>query len=65
MARRLTELLVKTLEPPARGNAITYDDQVAGFGIRVTAAGAKAFTLTYRVARIERRHTIGAGRPGV
>jgi integrase len=45
---------------PAAGNAITYDDNVAGFGCRVTATGAKSFILNYRTkAGRERRLTIG------
>jgi integrase len=52
---------------PASGNRITYDrgkDAVRGFGVRVTAAGAKtagvkSFVLNYRVAGRERRYTIG------
>ena len=31
-----------------------------GFGVRVTAAGAKAFVLNYRAAGQERRLTIGS-----
>jgi integrase len=50
------------LKPPERGNRITYDDKVSGFGIRVTAAGAKAFILRYRVRKSgqQRTYTIGA-----
>ncbi|WP_198157580.1 hypothetical protein [Methylobacterium nodulans] len=43
MAARITETLVKSLPSPARGNRITYDTDLKGFGVRVTAAGAKAF----------------------
>ncbi len=60
MAERLTERLVKALPAPAGGNKITYDEIVAGFGLRVTAAGAKSFVLNYRINRRERRYTIGA-----
>ena len=47
---------------PARGNKVTYDDAVKGFGIRVTAAGARAFVLNYRrkADGRERRITIGS-----
>ena len=41
------------------GNRIVYDDGVKGFGIRVTAAGAKAFVLTYWSSGRQRRYTIG------
>ncbi|AWJ94826.1 integrase (plasmid) [Azospirillum baldaniorum] len=60
MAERITDKLVKALEPPETGNRITYDSEVKGFGVRVTAAGAKAFILNYRVAGRERRLTIGS-----
>jgi integrase len=55
----LTDAAVKKLPAPQRGNRVTYDE-VAGFGIRVTAAGARAFILNYRTkAGRERRITIG------
>jgi integrase len=60
MAEHLTEKLVKNLPAPAKGNKLTYDDEVKGFAIRVTAAGAKAFVVNYYVAGRERRYTIGA-----
>jgi integrase len=61
MAERLTDKLVRSLERPAKGNRITYDTDVAGFGARVTAAGAISFVLNYRrkADGRERRYTIG------
>lgn len=60
MAERITDRLVKELQPPAKGNRITYDTEVRGFGARITAAGAVSFILNYRNAEgRERRHTIG------
>jgi integrase len=59
MAQAITDKLVKDLAKPASGNSITYDEEVPGFGIRVTKAGAKSFVLNYRVAGRERRLTIG------
>jgi integrase len=59
MAQRLTETLLKNLSPPAKGNQITYDTDLKGFGVRVTANGAKAFVLNYRIGGQERRLTIG------
>jgi integrase len=66
MAERLTDKLVRTLEPPpatnGRGNnRITYDDSVPGFGARITSTGAVSFVLNYRrkADGIERRFTIG------
>jgi integrase len=58
---RLTEAAVKRLPAPAKGNRITYDPALPGFGVRVTAAGHRAFVLTYwnRAGR-QRRYTIGS-----
>ena len=59
MSQRLTDTIVKTLAAPARGNKVRYDAELRGFGLRVTAAGARAFVLNYRVGVRERRLTIG------
>ena len=50
----------KELESPENGNRITYDTEIKGFGIRVTAAGSKAFVFNYRFDGNEKRATIGA-----
>ena len=60
MAEKLTDTLVKGLEPPTSGNRITYDETVKGFGVRVTSAGARAFIVNYRAGGRERRITIGS-----
>jgi integrase len=59
---RLTDQTVRKLAPPEKGNVITYDSDVAGFGCRVTAAGARSFVLNYRrkADGTERRITIGS-----
>jgi integrase len=61
MASKITDGIVKALPLPERGAQITYDTDVKGFGIRVTAAGHRAFILNYRT-RLgrERRYTIGS-----
>src|SRR5262249_20684595 len=66
--RNLSEQTIKRLPVPATGNAITYFAGATiqgakaprGFGVRVTAAGARAFILHYRFRRREHRFTIGA-----
>ncbi|MGB6913651.1 MAG: tyrosine-type recombinase/integrase, partial [Pseudolabrys sp.] len=60
MAAKLTDAVVKALPAPTSGEKITYDEAMKGFGIRVTAAGARSFVLNYRT-RLgrERRYTIG------
>lgn len=59
MAEKITNDLVKELTIPAKGNRITYDTEIAGFGVRVTANAAKGFILNYRANGRERRITIG------
>src|SRR5690349_7577058 len=56
---RLTDKLVRTIAPPAKGAAITYHAEVPGFGIRVTAYNCRSYILNYSVAGRERRTTIG------
>lgn len=56
---RLTDKLVRSLTPPEKGNQISYDADLPGFGIRLTAAGSRSFILNYVVAGRERRMTIG------
>src|ERR1700676_1305782 len=60
---KFDDKVVRQLPSPATGNRIAYDhgkDAVRGFGVRVTAAGAKSFILNYTIAGRERRMTIGA-----
>jgi integrase len=59
MGLRITEKTIKSLKAPASGNRIYYDEQVGGFGVRVTAGGAISFILTYWTRGRQRRHTIG------
>jgi len=59
MDNLITEKLVKRLQPPGRGNRIIYDEQIRGFGARITKAGRVAFVLNYRVHGRERRITLG------
>jgi integrase len=57
---RLTDQVIRKLPSPPAGYALTWDAEIKGFGVRVTAAGAKSFVLQYRAAGIGRRHTIGS-----
>jgi integrase len=62
----ITEADARDLPAPDRGSWIFYDaadpkKRVAGFGLRITSAGARAFVLNYRTTgKTERRLTIGA-----
>jgi len=61
MPKHLTDSIVKQMEAPATGNRVEYDEKVKGFGVRITAAGSKAFILNYRTrGGRERRFTIGS-----
>jgi hypothetical protein len=63
----LTDKAIKDIAAPSKGSRIIYDTAanddaskvVKGFGLRITAAGAKAFVLNYRFEGVERRYTIG------
>jgi integrase len=65
---KLNEETVKRLPVPSRSNRITYFAGATiqgakaprGFGVRVTAAGARGFILNYRLRGREYRFTIGA-----
>lgn len=61
MKTKLTDAIVKQLPTPEKGNRITPDEAVPGFGVRVTAAGARSYILNYRVRGTgqQRRFTIG------
>ncbi len=67
MAERITDKLVRDMAAPEKGNRIVYDDAVQGFGVRITAKGARSFILNYRFSdpdvirrSSEYRYTIGS-----
>jgi integrase len=55
----LTDRSIRALPAPSAGAVITYDADVPGFGIRVTAKNVRSFVLNYVVHGRERRMTIG------
>jgi integrase len=65
---KLSEETVKRLPVPDKGNRVSYFAGATiqgakaprGFGVRVTASGARAFVLNYRLRGREHRYTIGA-----
>jgi integrase len=67
MRAKLSEDTIKKLPAPAKGNRVTYFAGAVlqgataprGFGVRVTAAGQRAFVLNYRLRGREYRYTIG------
>jgi integrase len=61
MTERLTDRMIAKLPLPGTGNRIHFDSEIGGFGVRITAAGARAFVLCYRNrAGRQRRYTIGS-----
>jgi integrase len=68
MRPKLSEETIKKLPAPAKGNKIHYFAGAVlqgataprGFGVRVTAAGQRAFILNYRSKGREHRYTIGS-----
>lgn len=57
--QRLSDQLVREATAPSSGNRIIYDAKLSGFGVRITANGARSFVLNYRFKGRERRITIG------
>src|SRR5258708_19027077 len=58
--RRLRDASVRRLPTPQQGKQITPDSEVLGFGVRVTASGARSYVLRYTTrAGRERVYTIG------
>lgn len=49
-AVRLTERVIDALCPLAGAQYVRWDTDLKGFGVRVSPAGAKTFTLKYRLA---------------
>ena len=54
---RLTDISIKALPPPAKGQVTYTDDTVPGFGVRVSQGGVKSFVVVY--GRSRRRATLG------
>lgn len=56
----LTDKLVRGIKPPTgKAQMRLIDDEITGFGIRVTKKGARTFFLNYTVDGRERRMSIG------
>ena len=43
---KLTDIAIRSLPAPASGQVIHLDDQLQGFGVRVSHGGSKTFVLT-------------------
>ena len=56
---KLTQKAILVLTAPGTGNRIQYDEEIPGFGARITSNGVVSFILNYRINGRERRYTIG------
>ncbi len=55
----LNKTTIEKLPTPDKGYAIHWDEKLAGFGLRVTSTGAKAFIFQKRINGKEKRMTVG------
>jgi integrase len=58
--KKLTDLFVDRLRPPANGRAEYFDTTFPALALRVTDTGHKSWSLFYRVGGRQRRYTIGS-----
>ena len=56
---KLTQASIARL-PSDKADAVYYDDELDGFGIRIRAGGSRNYVVRYRLGGLERRHTIGS-----
>ena len=58
---KLTQRKIDTLEcPPGKKDALVFDDEQAGLGVRLTASGGKRFLAQYSYAGAKRRIPLGS-----
>ena len=56
---KLTKTVIDNAPVPARGQTFLRDAEIKGFGVRITAQGARAFIVEKRIAGQVRRVTLG------
>ncbi|HYN14444.1 MAG TPA: site-specific integrase [Terriglobales bacterium] len=56
---KITQRTLDALEAPAAGNRVTFDAEIPGFGVRITANGVISFVLDYHIHGRQRRYTFG------
>jgi integrase len=57
--KKLTDLFVERVKPPARGRLEYFDAAFGGLALRVTDHGHKSWSLHLRIGGRQRRYTIG------
>ena len=60
--KKLTDLFVERVKPPASGRAEYFDAAFPGLALRVTQKGGKSWSVFYRISGRLRRFTIGDAR---
>jgi len=59
--RRLTDITIRALLPPEKGNVVLWDDLITGFGVRCSQGGTKSYFLLHG----RQRERLQIGRVGV
>src|ERR1700758_5109372 len=60
---KLTQpIITKLTPPPGKGEAIFFDDDAPGFGLRVRATGKHVWIFQYAIGTKQRRMTLGSAR---
>src|SRR5450759_597733 len=57
---KLTKSKVEALAIPGTGQSFLWDDELRGFGVRITPSGARSYIVQGRVGGKSRRITLGA-----
>ena len=56
---KITKRTVDSIPLPTKGYALHWDDELKGFGLRVTSSGVKSFILQKRIHGKDHRITLG------
>lgn len=64
MKKKLTELAVARLKPPASGRLEVWDTTLPGFGLRLTAAGRRSYVVALRKPGAKHPSRLKVGEPG-
>jgi len=55
---KITKRLIDATEATGK-DTFLWDEELAGYGLKITPAGRKVFVLQYRIGRRSRRMTLG------